>query len=102
MKQKTKTEPTKTFKTHWTDKANEMLKGSKIIRCEYLSQEDCERELWYNSSLAILLEKNKNQFWIVLSQDDEMNDGGSLIVHNDDGWDTLPRISTNFLNKPMP
>jgi len=92
----------KTIQSHWNDKANEMLKGSKIIKCEYLSKEDCDQSFWYNSSLAILLEKNKKQFWIIVSQDDEGNDGGALFVDTGDGYETLPRISTNFLNNPMP
>lgn len=92
----------KTIQSHWNKKANEMLKGCKIIKCEYLSKEECEREFWDNSSLSILLEKNGKLFWVVVSQDDEGNDGGALFVHTHDSFETLPRISTNSLNKVMP
>ena len=91
----------KTIESYWTNKANDLLKGSKIIKCEYLSKQDCDQSFWHNSSLAILLQKNKKQFWVIVSQDDEGNDGGALFVEIGDGYETLPRISTNSLNKVM-
>ena len=69
----------------WTKKCEKILLGQKIVKVEYMSEEDAEDMGWDSRPIQILLE---NGSWLSPQEDDEGNDGGA--------------ISTNFPNRIIP
>ena len=76
---------------HWNAKAHRLLNGAKIIKVEYLTEKETKESGWYNSPVALLLEKGKNKFWVYPMSDDEGNDGGALGT-TDERISTLPLL----------
>ena len=70
---------------YWTKRVEKFLLGQKIVKVEYMSEEDAEDMGWDSRPIQILLE---NGTWLTPTQDDEGNDGGA--------------ISTNFFNRIIP
>ena len=70
---------------HWNGKAHRLLNNAKIIKVEYMSEEETKEIGWYSSPVALLLQKGKKQFWIYQMRDDEGNDGGALGMSNNEG-----------------
>ena len=88
MKQETKPldkMSNKELTEHWTKRVEKFLLGQKIVKVEYMSEEDAEDMGWDSRPIQILLE---NGTWLTPQQDDEGNDGGA--------------ISTNFPNRYIP
>ena len=88
MKQETKAldkMSKKELTEYWTRRVEKFLLGQKIVKVEYMSEEDAEEMDWFNRPIQILLE---NGTWLTPQQDDEGNDGGA--------------ISTNFPNRYIP
>ena len=71
---------------YWTEHAHSLLVGAKIIKVQYMSNKECKELDWYSAPVAMLVKKDKKQFWILPQKDDEGNDGGALVV----GEDLLP------------
>ena len=71
----------KNVEEHWTLLANKHLRGARIIKARYMTQDELDENMWYKSPLCLLMEKpNGKQFWMYPSMDDEGNDGGSLFT----------------------
>ena len=70
---------------YWTKRVEKFLLGQKIVRVEYMSEDDADDMGWSSRPIQILLE---NGTWLTPQQDDEGNDGGA--------------ISTNFPNRIIP
>lgn len=60
---------------HWTKQAEAILVNRKIVKVEYLSQDECENTGWYSRPLVIFLDNGTH---IVIQSDDEGNDGGAI------------------------
>ena len=68
---------------HWTEKANQLLVGAKIVRVSYLSEAEAEEMMW--NSRGLVIELDNGQVLLPMA-DDEGNDAGALSYN--DG--TLP------------
>ena len=73
-------------KTAWTKKCEKILLGQKVVKVEYMSEEDAEDMDWVNRPIQILL---SNGIWLTPTQDDEGNDGGSISTNTTDIIPTL-------------
>ena len=71
---------------HWTKRVEKFLLGQKIVKVEYMSEEDTEDMGWYKRPIQILL---SNGIWLTPTQDDEGNDGGSISTNTTDIIPTL-------------
>ena len=71
----------KDVRKHWTKKAKDNLVGCKIVKVEYMPDEELKEAMWYKSPLCMLLKRpNGTMFWMYPSMDDEGNDGGALFT----------------------
>jgi len=70
----------------WTKFAEKQLLGKKIIKVDYLSDDEAKDSMWYNKPVIFQLD---NGAWVYPMRDDEGNDGGALVV----GKETLPVLS---------
>ena len=59
----------------WNKQATDYLVGKKIVKVEWMSNEEAQEMDWYSRPLAILLD---NGVWIYPMRDDEGNDGGAF------------------------
>ena len=78
MKQETKAldkMSKKELTEYWTRRVEKFLLGQKIVRVEYMSEEDAEEMDWASRPIQILL---SNGVWLTPQSDDEGNDGGSI------------------------
>ena len=66
---------------YWIDKARKHLEGAKILRVEYMPDDEREDWMWEYSPLCILMQKpNGDKFWMYPTIDEEGNDGGALFT----------------------
>lgn len=72
----------------WTSKISKLLIGRKIIKVEYMNENEMNEQGWYKRPLCIKLD---NGIWLTPTQDDEGNDGGSIYT-NDDNLPIIPVI----------
>lgn len=72
----------------WTEIAEKMLVGRKIVSVRYLSKEEQGEMGWYHRGVVIQLDDDNVIF---PSRDDEGNDAGALFT-NDKKYPTLPVI----------
>ena len=63
----------------WNDRMTKALVGKKIVGVRYMTSEEAGD--WYKLPLMIFLSDGS---LIIPSQDDEQNDGGSLIFHHEE------------------
>ena len=63
----------------WTNLAQSLLQGRRIVRVEYMSDLEAQENMWYKVPITLVLD---NDTRIIVSMDDECNDGGSLIAKN--------------------
>ena len=71
MKQETKAldkMSNKELTDYWTRRVEKFLLGQKIVKVEYMSEEDAEDMGWDSRPIQILLE---NGTWLTPQQDDE-------------------------------
>ena len=66
----------------WTNLAQSLLQDRRIVRVEYMSDLEAQENMWYKVPITLVLD---NDTRIIVSMDDECNDGGSLIAKNIDG-----------------
>ena len=66
---------TKYDDNYWNKNASDYLVGRKILKVEWMSNDEAQDLGWYSRPLAILLD---NGVWIYPMRDDEGNDGGAL------------------------
>ena len=56
------------------------LNGKTIARVERLSKDACDVMMWHKKPVAIIFTDNS---YMIPICDDECNDGGSILYHND-------------------
>lgn len=67
---------------YWNRKAQKVLEGRTILQAFYMSEEEANEEFgWHSRPLIIELD---NGTQLVISADDEGNDGGSLFYATDE------------------
>lgn len=59
----------------WTNKAKEVLLNRRIVAVRYLTDAEMEDMGWYSKPLAIFLDNGEH---LIISADDEGNDGGAI------------------------
>ena len=59
----------------WIERAEKLLLGRKIVKIEYMSEEEIKDAGWYSSPICLQLDDGS---WIYPQRDDEGNDGGAL------------------------
>ena len=67
----------KVLKDKWQQKAEKILVGRKIVKVEWMTDEECEDWMWSSKPICMLLDDGT---WIYPSKDDEGNDGGALFT----------------------
>ncbi len=78
--------------TRWTDLAKKHLVGCKIVKVQYMTEDEVDEMMWYKSPLCMLMEnKHGESFWLYPSMDDEGNDGGALFT-TIKGYETIPTL----------
>jgi len=60
---------------NWEGKISEKLVGRTIVKVEYLTQEETDKNYWYKRPIALVLDDGN---WLIPMADDEGNDGGSI------------------------
>ena len=89
MKQETKAldkMSNKELTEYWTRRVEKFLLGQKIVKVEYMSEEDADDMDWSSRPIQIRL---SNGIWLTPTQDDEGNDGGSISTNTTDIIPTL-------------
>ena len=77
----------KDYTKMWNKTANDLLLGKKIIKVEYMGNEEAKNAMWDNRPVRIILDDGTN---ILPMADDEGNDGGALWLGSKDGENVLP------------
>jgi len=74
----------------WNERAMKVLKGKTIVQVRYLTEEECEENMWYKRGLVLVLNDGTQ---VIPGSDDEFNDTGVLhYVGKDKQWDCLPSL----------
>ena len=60
---------------YWTKVAEEVLLGRRILKVEYMSNEECNEYGWYKKPITFILDNGTR---VIAQMDDEGNDGGVL------------------------
>jgi len=71
MENQTQTNPL----AYWTNQAKQVLLKRTIVDVRYLTDEEMEDMGWYSRPLALFLENGEH---LIISADDEGNDGGAI------------------------
>ena len=71
----------------WPAIANIVLKDKKIIKVEYMSEDEADSYGWSNRPITFILNDNTR---LIVMRDDEGNDGGALAYLNDGVDSVLP------------
>ena len=74
----------KDAKKYWQKKANKLLVGKKIVKVQWMNNEEIEEIGWSSKPVCMQLDDGT---WIFPMMDDEGNDGGALAVGESE---TLP------------
>ena len=78
---------------YWIKKAKKYLLGRKIVEIRYTDKQEAEEMMWHKRSLVMILD---NGTLVCPIMDDEINDGGALMVQEnpmkDLDYDVLPVI----------
>ena len=59
----------------WTGVAEKQLLNKRIIKVEYMEQEECDTFGWFNRPITFFLDDGTR---VIAQKDDEGNDGGVL------------------------
>ena len=70
----------------WNKEANKLLLNRRIVKVEYLDDDEAKESGWYNRPVAFKLDKGD---WVYPMRDDEGNDGGALAI----GKELLPVLT---------
>jgi hypothetical protein len=89
MAKKVNLEDAKERDQFWNKRAVDVLKGRTIVAVRYMTDKECENNMWYKRGLLIKLD---NGVEIIPGCDDEFNDTGVLHYIGKDGWDCLPSL----------
>jgi hypothetical protein len=73
----------------WTEFAEEKLVGKKIVKVEYMSEKEAKEWMWYKRPLIMHLDDGTQ---LMLSADDEGNDGGAMFGFKGEKNFTFPVI----------
>jgi hypothetical protein len=73
--------------THWENYAEEHLKGRTIKAVRYMTEEEAKDWMWYKRPLIMILDDGTQ---LILSADDEGNDGGAMFGQKGDKSLTFP------------
>jgi hypothetical protein len=75
---------------HWNHKAQQVLEGRTIAKVFYMNEAEAEEWGWYKRPIIMVLDDDTQ---LIVSADDEGNDGGSLFYANDKERDgVLPTL----------
>ena len=77
----------KDARVHWEDKANVLLLGRRIVKIEWMTNQEADKLDWSSRPVCMMLDDGT---WIYPQRDDEGNDGGALFIINKDKEETLP------------
>jgi len=75
---------------YWTAYAKEKLVGKTIKSVRYMTPKEAEDWMWYKRPLVMTLSDGTN---LILSCDDEGNDGGAMFGQTKDEEFTFPVLS---------
>ena len=78
----------------WNKQASDYLVGKKILKVEWMSNEEAEECGWSSRPLALLLD---NGVWIYPMRDDEGNDGGAFGTSG--SMSVIPVLQTEMENE---
>ena len=70
----------------WEGEISTALVGRTIVKVEYLSQEEADKNYWYKRPIALVLDDGN---WLIPMSDDEGNDGGAIATSFKE-LDTIP------------
>lgn len=73
------------------EKLFKQLVGKKIASIRYMTRDECEALGFHKSSVIIRLDDGT---WLIPIADDEMNDGGSMLVVNKGEESIIPTTYT--------
>lgn len=74
----------------WNDRAVKVLKGRTIVKVRYLTERECENNMWYKRGIVITLD---NGVEVIPAEDDEFNNPGAVHYKDTKGeWDCLPNL----------
>jgi hypothetical protein len=65
---------------YWTDEANTLLKGRRIVGVRYLTATEVEDYAWDSRGLVLFLDNGTE---LVVSADDEGNGPGAIFTNNE-------------------
>ena len=74
----------------WTKIAEKELLNKRIIKVEYMEQEECEKYDWYKRPITFFLDDGTR---VIAQMDDEGNDGGVLTCLTSKSEEVLPVLS---------
>ena len=60
---------------HWQKRIDKHLLGRKIVKVEYCSEKNADKQGWSSQPIQIQLD---NGIWLTPTSDDEGNDGGAI------------------------
>ena len=70
----------------WEGEISTALVGRTIVKVEYLTQEEADKNCWYKRPIALVLDDGN---WLIPMSDDEGNDGGAIATSFKE-LDTIP------------
>ena len=77
-----------TIEERWTEEASRVLLNRKIVKVEYLPEDEADRSMWGKRPVCFKLNDGT---WVIPQSDDEGNDGGALYYNRTDlDDDVLP------------
>ena len=62
----------------WNKEGNKWLLGKKIVKVEYMTEQEMDEYGWSERPVCFLLDDGT---WVIPFRDDEGNGGGSLSLH---------------------
>ena len=71
----------------WTKYAQKRLLNRKIVKVEYMTNNECNKYMWYKRPITFILDNGTR---VIAMQDDEGNDGGVLTCLTEKSEDVLP------------
>ena len=77
---------------YWEKLAQNMLLGRKILRVEYMKDEECNEYMWHKKPITFILDNGTR---VIAQMDDEGNDGGVLTCLTDTKEEILPVLGVD-------